>query len=228
MPYRFKLLAGKHSQKEPKIGPDGKVVKDPDGNPVMEPRLYRTGEIIVTNSDLVAKFNSPGAMKFQLMESPRRGARARGRQATEGEEEFLVDAEDEANTVEVTSSGETRRLPIPKTTFPGGQVASGHQISSGTGIHGEGPATLGELAGNVEVAPSQAHKVQARGRRAVVQPDAEEESETSTEEGGSEYDSMTVAQLREYAEENEIDLSGATRKDEIIKVINKSREGAQD
>lgn len=49
---RFKVLSGKHAQKDK----DGKVV------------VYRQGDIVETNSDLVAKFNSPNAVKFERVE----------------------------------------------------------------------------------------------------------------------------------------------------------------
>lgn len=53
--------------------------------------------------------------------------------------------------------------------------------------------------------------------------DADTVVATSQEEepadNGIDFDQMTVAELRNYAEDNEIDLEGATRKDDIILAI---------
>jgi hypothetical protein len=57
-----------------------------------------------------------------------------------------------------------------------------------------------------------------------------EESGGGGEAGGGEQadlDSMTVAELRDVADTEEIDLSGHTRKDDIIKTIKKARRKAR-
>lgn len=48
---RFKILRGKHAQKV-----DGKTV------------VYKAGEVIDSKVDLVAKFNSPNAVKFERVD----------------------------------------------------------------------------------------------------------------------------------------------------------------
>lgn len=57
--------------------------------------------------------------------------------------------------------------------------------------------------------------------------DASEDEEEKRESGGSKEETidlseMTVAELKEFAAENEIDLGSATRKDDIIKIIAES------
>lgn len=63
----------------------------------------------------------------------------------------------------------------------------------------------------------------------VEQDEQEEEEEVSgsnvTETGsGYEFDKMTIAQLKELAAAEEIDLLGATKKDEIITVLTEALE----
>lgn len=53
------------------------------------------------------------------------------------------------------------------------------------------------------------------GESTVVEQEQEEEPSQNT----IDFNSMTVAELRTYAEDNEIDLEGATKKDDIILAI---------
>ena len=66
---RFKILHGKHTQKE-------QVGTNPDGSPVFRPVTYGRntpkGDVVDSPSDLVAKFNSPGSTKFELIPEPAR------------------------------------------------------------------------------------------------------------------------------------------------------------
>ena len=55
---KFKILAGKHTQKE-------KVGVDKEGKDIFKPVVYRQGDTIETDHDLIALFNSPGATKFE-------------------------------------------------------------------------------------------------------------------------------------------------------------------
>lgn len=48
-------------------------------------------------------------------------------------------------------------------------------------------------------------------------------SSTESEAGQDSLDSMTVAQLKELAEGEEIDLDGATRRDEILTIIKEAQ-----
>lgn len=54
------------------------------------------------------------------------------------------------------------------------------------------------------------------GESAVVEQEQEEEEPS---QNTIDFNSMTVAELRTYAEDNEIDLEGATKKDDIILAI---------
>lgn len=53
---KFKILNGRHSEGTHKNS-EGKVVST----------IYQRGDIVDSKSDLVAKFNSPGAEKFELV-----------------------------------------------------------------------------------------------------------------------------------------------------------------
>jgi hypothetical protein len=67
---RFRLIHGKHQEKAAVLDAQGKPRLDDNGNPMREPRLYSAGDTFDSESDLVAKFNSPGAIKFELVGSP--------------------------------------------------------------------------------------------------------------------------------------------------------------
>jgi hypothetical protein len=75
---------------------------------------------------------------------------------------------------------------------------------------GKSPATEEELAH---------YKAQdeARANEPPAEPADEPVDEPVEEEG--DHSSLTVAQLKEYAEEHGIDLGGATKKDDILAAI---------
>jgi len=63
-------------------------------------------------------------------------------------------------------------------------------------------------------------------RQGLASPPEPSEDDEDDEE--SDLEGMTVAELREYAEENDIDLDGATRKDDIIAAIRLAEEADED
>lgn len=97
--------------------------------------------------------------------------------------------------------------------FPNGQVSSGHQVST-SGPNGTTIAVLDKSRPVDDGLPEGKLKPAARGQNTAA--DTARAKQDAIE---PEFDAMTVAELREYAEEKEIDLSGAHRKDEIIQAI---------
>lgn len=130
----FKILAGKHTQKEPVHDAHGDVVKNEQGEPVLETKTYKRGDVFFSRHDLVKTFNRPGCTKFELMD-----ASPSGRARTVKTSESVEEARDQAK--------------VPSTTAPGGQAAQGFQKSATAGVENEvggvsQPAqpTLGQIA----------------------------------------------------------------------------------
>jgi hypothetical protein len=103
------------------------------------------------------------------------------------------------------------------TSFPGGQVASGFQESTspthdealGTIPSKSGPAS-DEVRKKLEAAESRANESQ------VAQKPTQKESIRATP---AQLDAMSQKDLKEYAEDREIDLRGAKTRDDILKVL---------
>ncbi len=64
---KFKLVRGHHFEGGNETpGPDGKPLNLTDAKPLTK---YVPGDIITSNIDLAAKFNSPGSIKFQRLDA---------------------------------------------------------------------------------------------------------------------------------------------------------------
>lgn len=65
-----------------------------------------------------------------------------------------------------------------------------------------------------------AHSAPAADPPEDNEPEQTEENDEETgEEAGDELGKLTVAELRKFADDNEIDLTGCTKKDEILNTI---------
>jgi hypothetical protein len=199
---KYKLLAGQHVQADPdapdpKPRADGTVPKKPS-------KTYNAGDVVESDDDLVAKH---GTQKFAKV-----GESARSRRAKFAEVG--------------TSAGDPAPDQVKENpgVFPHGQVSTGLQEQGGQGTVVDvtkfhDPAT--QLASG--------DKGKVKGERGS-EDDAGGETESASapaaspaDEDPAYFDAMTVVELREYAEENEVDLRGAVRKDDIVKRLKESR-----
>jgi len=121
--YRFKLLAGKHVQKE------FTGAKDKDGNPVRELKTYKKGDIVESPLRLDERFNMPGnpsGAKFELLHG-NAGSEAR---TVEELKKELAAAEARLVSARAADAKEFGDEGAPQYAFPHGQVAQGHQQTS--------------------------------------------------------------------------------------------------
>jgi len=66
---RYRLLAGRHTQKEPVLDEAGNpILDDLTGRPQTRNVTYRRGQTFTSRHDLVTRFNRPNAVKFELIE----------------------------------------------------------------------------------------------------------------------------------------------------------------
>jgi hypothetical protein len=175
-------------------GRDASGTKDPDTG-LYPLRTYRTGETVVSEQDLVYLF---GKEKFAYADA---GA---GRPPSPGE------------------PSEHMRNVSPAVA-PHGQVITGHQQTSG----GPGGTTV---SGPIDPAKAERLGVAAAGTQEAATASRESKS-TRAEDyavagaGANEpdYESMTVAELRDHAAAEEINLHGAATKAEIVRAIKKGK-----
>jgi len=121
--------------------------------------------------------------------------------------------------------GESKKVPrtagdapaANPANFPGGQVSSGIPKA----VPGN-PDAPGLSPGQAPMKPDEAVKAGGQPDAPLAEGDEGNESEA---DGTPDVNSMTVAELKEFADTNEIDLSGAHRRDEILKAIKKARKG---
>lgn len=66
---KFRLLQGKHSQKEMVVDENGRPVLDEDKKPRKVNVLYKAGEIIETDVDLIKLFPSAASLRYELISS---------------------------------------------------------------------------------------------------------------------------------------------------------------
>jgi hypothetical protein len=240
---QYRVLAGQHAQLEPRLNDRGEPMKDEQGRPLTQTKVYNAGQVVSSEADLCATFVN----KFERMPEERQGRRSR-RGAEEG------GGADEGSPSPLVASGPQPRTTVPTpqplnpAAFPGGQVSSGYQQAvsspgaydtpscpvepgvqpafagpSGTKEGGSPRMSQAELAkqggGNKGALP-----VKSPGGPVKPAQASGEEGEGSGGAKGAAYtreelEEMTVADLKELAEEEEVDLAGATRKDEIIDAI---------
>lgn len=216
---KFRVLAGSH------VGPDYSQEpiqqKDPVTGKVTEtyPKSrFRVGQTFEADEDLVRKH---GASKFQLIGETRRQGLMRTDKTgnpTPGDPTPL----NQENTAAVA---------------PHGQVSSGFQKAVQTDGPVKGAPVTGEdldkiVEDHEEEAQRSAGKLskeqQANPNNAKQSVQAaHEEGDLDENEGkmrdGEDLEGMTVAELKELASEEEVELHGASRKDDLVKAIRKSR-----
>lgn len=185
---RFRLNVGVH------IEPDWAAIQPEDWNEDVQglwkrPSLeYKQGEVVLSPTDLVAKF---GREKFSEVGENRRPI-VRGEVAEQN-----------------------------LTQFPGGQVASGFQGTVGVPEGTETPTGLPQVSGQATKQGAKLPIPTDTGKPSstpTVRTAKEIESEYSDGKG---YDSMTVDELKSVASDEEIDITGATVKADIIKRLRK-------
>jgi hypothetical protein len=199
---RFRVKFGKHAYKRPVTDAKGNVQKNPDGSERRENVIVRAPAVVETDKDLVALFG-PG--KFERLADGPRGRRGAG-----------AEGGGPQTAAQQMPSGQ-------QAAFPGGQVSSGFQQTSGArGDVGpnsgpvpddEPPPVAGPLGERPEEMTQQAGK--PKGGKGAKPPAAAKPAAYSKEE----LQGMTVEDLRELAAEEEIPLHGATRKDELVDAI---------
>jgi len=147
--FRYKLLAGRHQQKEDVLDLRGRPVPNNDGTPKRESKTYQRGDVFFSESAL-HKLNAPGAIKFQLLD--------------ENPEWTLRDAQ--MRGVAVAPSAEPKAPAAP-----GGQVSSGIQRTTGAVLEQTTPAAFEaqvakDAAARKRVAPGSKTKIEPASRPA--------------------------------------------------------------
>lgn len=170
-----------------------KPVLGPDGKPTgrFEKKTYTKGQLIDTDTDLATKL---GANKFRPVGND-------GGQARIAELEAELAAARAALGPRTPGDVTALNLSSPAVA-PGGQVSTGFQRAAGA-------------QGSAPMSPEEAAAHGGYGGES-----GESTSESSLEQYGD-LEDKTVHELRDIAEAEEIDLRGATRKDEILKAIRK-------
>lgn len=204
---RFKLLAGQH------IGPDFSC--KPDKNGRYPSKTYSAGETVESGDvDLVDKF---GAEKFQLIgPSKMKGVKSSGTgNATPGDPTPFNMRENAAH-------------------FPAGQVSTGRQSTSG-GTREDGGTDSGPMdpedaedLDDQEAEEGGSVKQQSKTAQPSKSSPHPKEMKTSSHKPMSSkqnvssnkpLESMSVKELQSFAEAEEIDLGGKTKREEIIQCI---------
>jgi hypothetical protein len=219
----FKLLAGQHQQADPDWEPSeeeqeaartkGIVLKAPT-------RTYRVGERVESEVDLVKRH---GAEKFERIGERRGVPRQQARRPVEEDLDPLGKKVPARGGVPAGVQSRTPGDPTEEmqekhpSLGASGQVAQGFQeavnqpttnVTGGAYVPPEEEEEEGEIASPT---PMKAGRTPA---------EAVEEQEALPEN----FDRMTLRDLKEYAEQEEIDLAGATRRDDVLKKIRAARE----
>lgn len=167
------------------------VDRDSNGNR----RVFKAGDIFDSDQDLL-KLNTPGAMKFEQVAT---GSGRRRASSTPEEPRATTARQQEA-------AGHTSAAPggQESTGFP----VAGHGVESGVGgIKQAAPQTVGERTGPQTV------------QRAGEMVPANAPPKMRRTPSDSELHAMKVEDLKQYADDEEIDLKGAKTKEDIIKAI---------
>lgn len=157
---------------------------------------YVKGQTFDSKSDLT-KLNQPGAVKFERVFDDAHRPQKTAKQAAL-DEQRVEKAARAAAQAEIAAQAAQASLPtVPQTSsvFPGGQVSAGKQ------------QTTSNYAGESVSGP-------------VPPADEGDEDEVSDD-----LDGLTVAELKEIAEEEEIEVRHGARKDEYVKAIRSARSG---
>jgi hypothetical protein len=218
---KFRLRAGRYTGFVPNTQPDPDTKVRPSTD-------YRAGDgsIIESEIDLVEKF---GAEKFEYVDLPRQGSRSAARDV--GDESNNPSALRADNSGSPSPGSPTPQVAAesPSVT-PHGQVQTGRQVTTSDLDRDRPPMSRAESAEEAYAHKGEAEEAasQAEGTRTGTERDAvkDEEGEESTATAGQQdLDALTVSELRGIAQDEEIELHGAARKDDIIKAIRKGRRG---
>ncbi len=191
---KFRVLAGQH------IGPDHAQKPAPIMNAAgkqigekFPSKTFKTGETVETDTDLIRKF---GAEKFQLTDS--------GKHNPKGDFHGSHTVGDPTPDNQLFS----------QTSFPAGQVATGFQQTT-TGPDGK------PVSGPLDPDP----EVRAKAGVADSDPHTEERAKKATTKGPSDEDleGMTVAELKEHLEAEEVEVPSGAHKADLIKAAKKAR-----
>lgn len=229
---KFRLLESIHVEPDWKAEPVPLDNGEPDPNWRRPSIQYARGQTVVSPTDLVAKF---GSNKFQYVGTEDEGPVAMRSGGHQGAPSPGDPVPDIANT--------------SPAHFPGGQVSTGLQVTT-TGPDGKpvsGPMNAENEPNAVVDEETGGRKL---GQKANVfgkpQPGAGREKERTpsspraprpadTDEAGKgeeaatpkysrdELDDKTMAELRDMAEEEEIDLAGARTKEDVIQRLVRGR-----
>lgn len=219
---RFKLLAGQFIRRDPKYkqldnkdgrpqfkGPDGTIIERPPS--IVHGRDKPGGIFVESDVDLVKKHPNqfervgPGHDEFETQRASIRKGR-----------------EEDAGGEEGTGASAPKDMVDLPGVFPGGQVSSGHQVSttgpdglpiSGAMTEDSIPRTREE---KIKDPDRQLSKEGAKVESVLKREGAAPKSHHKTD---AELHAMTVQELREHAADEEINLHGASSKDDIVKAI---------
>lgn len=205
----FRLKAGQHEGYD--YSKDPVTVTNTDGSTQEEypKRLFNQGELI--DSGHVDLAGMLGANKFELVD-PDKTALKKSKKGVVGGGEGGMD-----------------KVPPPMVT-PHGQVTAGFQQTSGGVTGGMNQQDL-ERAGLLETAmkspkPSDMGSLTGKQKSAINEKGSTEGTSKAESKGEKEsladkyyLDEMTVEQLKEVAEDEEVDLGSAKKKDDILKVL---------
>lgn len=201
---KYRLLAGQHVQADkskPLHGPDGK----PTGR--FERRTFKAGDVVESDTDLVAKC---GPQHFGYVDA-------------EGKDARIADLERQlAEAKAAARAGRQPGDPTPDNqatgpaVFPGGQVSTGFQGTSGP--KGSGPLHPDDFErGGANSPPPDAGKAEpkkAAPPRAAAKPAGPSDDD---------LEGMSVDELHAHAAAEEVELHGARTKADIVKAIKKGR-----
>jgi hypothetical protein len=239
---RFKLLVGQHVAADPADIERAREEKRPPRD-----RVYRAGETIDTEEDLSKLNAGPGMMKFERLEDPPR-QRARGAQPMAnlppgsepdprtGAVFSTAPATASAAPGGQVGTGFQEASGTPLGTISGPMNAPAQEKGfTGTGTPRAPGAREIDRAREGQVARERPTGVQGTTPQTAKTPPPPKAEGEEPPPGGSppppspespsqewteeELNQMTVPELRELAEEEEVDLKGASRKDEIVRAI---------
>jgi hypothetical protein len=228
---RYRLVAGQHIQADPDWEPDEYAVKQAEATgiaPRAPSRTYNAGDVVESESDLVAKF---GANKFQYLggkgrkddlgpeghtmyQQGAKGPRLPGDPAEELEETSTSHAphgqvstgkQSATSTAQSTTSG-----PMGPTDEEGNPVDSKDKVQGQHTVKAGGPATI-QHEGQASASHQGGQQQPSQSKQVARAP--------SKEQYHQQLDKMSVSELRKHADEEEIDLKGARTREEMLKAI---------
>lgn len=205
---KFRLKASKHIQADPDWKPseEERRMADLRALPLKAPsRIYSRGDLVESDIDLVERF---GSEKFERV-----GERRRRRDAV---------------TPGMPSDEALEKTPA---VFSGGQVSTGHQHSTSTeeGVTISGPISAKELeergmptGSEIEDEDEEDEDESAPRTRTPARTPAEA-VQSPRRPLPDNLDRMPLRELHAFATEEEIDLKGISKREDVIKAIRASR-----